>query len=218
MDKTTTVYPRKGRSVITGVEYSVARSLGCKLTVLGGFTIPWKGKDGANIATRPFATVIKELQRMRKLYPKHSALERIYKDLGNMLYGGVVTGLSDKYKYDNRSKTMKRMEGGTLSSPILGSWITGFVRSLISELMNNVPKLGGTVVSVTTDGFITDVESLESKILEGLKTNQHLLGIYRNARFELTRQLVEDKETGETIIKYDSSALELKTSVKGIIS
>lgn len=40
------------------------------------------------------------------------------------------------------------------------------VRSVIGEILHVIPELGGRVVSVTTDGFITDIEDLESKVLE----------------------------------------------------
>jgi hypothetical protein len=55
------------------------------------------------------------------MYSKGSPLERIYKDLGNMLYGAVCTGLSNKLKFDARTNVMKRMEGTNLSNPILSS-------------------------------------------------------------------------------------------------
>lgn len=40
------------------------------------------------------------------------------------------------------------------------------VRSIIGELLHTIPELGGRVVSVTTDGFITDIDDLENKVLE----------------------------------------------------
>jgi hypothetical protein len=48
-------------------------------------------------------------------------MERIYKDLGNMLYGKVVCGISNKRVFDARTDTMKAMIGNDLSNPILGA-------------------------------------------------------------------------------------------------
>jgi hypothetical protein len=62
--------------------------------------------------------------------------------------------------------------------------------------------LGGQVVSATTDGFITDINDLEYKILSSQLTCT-LLKEYRVIRNELSG---------------DASSLELKSSGKGIIS
>jgi hypothetical protein len=44
-DQTTTVYPLKGSAQLTGSEYIVARSRGCKMEVLGGTLIPYTYKS-----------------------------------------------------------------------------------------------------------------------------------------------------------------------------
>jgi hypothetical protein len=54
------------------------------------------------------------------LYGKGTAMERIYKDIGNMLYGSVVGGLSNKQKYDARSLSMKKMVSTNFTNPIIG--------------------------------------------------------------------------------------------------
>ncbi len=58
---------------------------------------------------------------------------------------------------------MAVMVGGELSNPVIASSITGFIRAVVGEALNNIEKLGGRVISVTTDGFITDVKDLEEK-------------------------------------------------------
>jgi hypothetical protein len=57
------------------------------------------------------------------------------------------------------------MKAGVLSNPLICSSITAFVRCVIAECLNNINKMGGRVISATTDGFITDVEDLEAKLL-----------------------------------------------------
>lgn len=64
--------------------------------------------------------------------------------------------------------------------------------------MHSIQQLGGQVVSVTTDGFITDVVDLESKL-----TSNFLLGEYKKIRANLS----------ETNI-----SLEVKSSGKGIVA
>jgi hypothetical protein len=129
-------------------------------------------------------------------------MERIYKDLGNMLYGKIVCGISNKKVYDARIDDMKTMLGNDLSNPIFGAWITGFVRSLIVELLHKVDLLGGKVISCTTDGFVCDIPDLENKICKEFDIKNSLLQEYRNIRMKLSG---------------DNSGLEVKTNVKGII-
>src|SRR6185312_2565666 len=42
---------------------------------------------------------------------------------------------------------------------------TAFIRSVIGECLEKISKLKGKVVSATTDGFITNIENLESKLI-----------------------------------------------------
>ena len=88
----------------------------------------------------------------------------MYKEIGNSIYGLIAMGLSGKTSYDAKTKSYLRVDGGILSNPILASYITGFCRAFIGECLNNIQLLKGSVISVTTDGFITDVVDLEKKL------------------------------------------------------
>ena len=70
VDDDVDIYPLNGRSTITGSEYLVAKSMGCRLKVKDGVMIPFKGKN--DCATRypdflyymaPFRNIVKGLQR-----------------------------------------------------------------------------------------------------------------------------------------------------------
>lgn len=63
--------------------------------------------------------------------------------------------------------------------------------------------LNGRLISVTTDGFITDVSDLESKILNLKGRSKSLLSEYKNLRLDLLN---------------DDTSLEIKKSGKGIVS
>lgn len=69
-----------------------------------------------------------------------------------------------------------RVTATKISNPILASWITAFIRSVIWDCLHNKHKLGGPkgVVSVTTDRFITNIGDLENKLLI-LPSNEILL-------------------------------------------
>jgi hypothetical protein len=75
---------------------------------------------------------------------------------------------------------------------------------VIGECLHNVSRIGGKVVSVTTDGFITNIPDLETKLLGLRDQDIPLLKLYKDLRRDIT-----DCET---------PALELKHSGKGIIS
>jgi hypothetical protein len=76
---------------------------------------------------------------------------------------------------------------------------------VIGECLHNIQKLGGKIVSVTTDGFITDIEDLETKLLTLSPEYIPLLLKYRSLRLDLTDGVSDE-------------ALEIKSSGKGIIS
>jgi hypothetical protein len=75
---------------------------------------------------------------------------------------------------------------------------------VIGECLHNISSIQGKVVSVTTDGFITDIEELEKRLLALPETERPLLTRYRSLRQELGGK--------------DESALELKKNGVGIIS
>jgi len=224
LDKSITVYPSSGITLVTGLEYKTGMEILNKtldrlglspkdyyVEILYGSYIPFKktyDKETKSeaLAYSPFFDVIKELQANRRIWKKKtgkgSAMERIYKDLGNMLYGKIVCGISNKKVYDSRKLEMKTMIGNDLSNPIIGTWITGFVRSLIAELLLDIDLLGGQVVSCTTDGFVCDIENLEKKILETFDKKDSLLSKYRSIR---------------SILSGEPEGLEVKTFVKGIV-
>lgn len=40
------------------------------------------------------------------------------------------------------------------------------IRSTIGEVMHVVEELGGRILSVTTDGFVTDLDDLENRVVK----------------------------------------------------
>ncbi len=57
---------------------------------------------------------------------------------------------------------------------------------MIGESLNNINILGGKVVSVTTDGFCTDVDDLESRMLKLDSDSIYFLSRARKCRLVLT--------------------------------
>ena len=68
----------------------------------------------------------------------------------------------------------------------------------MGECLHTIQNVGGSVVSVTTDGFITNVGQLESKLSEN-----YLFSEFKSIREELSQ---------------NNQGLELKNSGRGIIA
>lgn len=204
VDDNIDIYPLEGRSTITGSEYLVAKEMGCDLFVKDGVMIPFeinvdddkkeKGPKAIFNYKTPFRSIMKGIQAMRRLYEKYTFLNTMYKLIGNAIYGLISMGISGKKSFDIDTKSYVRVEGGFLSNPILSSYICGFTRALIGECLNNIHILGGKVVTVTTDGFITDIEDLEDKIMNSPDCKKNCLLIYKEIRSYLTSEDLESSD------------------------
>jgi hypothetical protein len=186
-----TIYPLKGEALLTGSEFLLAKSQKCKFLFKEIYYIPFSDEY-------PFKNIITKIQNLRNSFPKGSINNLMYKEIGNSIYGSIVRGLNEKLKFDNKTGTQKRIPANFLSNPILGSWITAFIRSIIGECLHVIQKLNGKVVSVTTDGFISDIKDLENKM-----ENYYLFSKYKELRFEISK---------------NNESLEIKNEGIGIIS
>lgn len=130
--------------------------------------------------------------------------------MGNSIYGNVVRGWSEKKNFDSLTGHTVRVKATELSNPILASWTTALVRSVIVESLHNIQTLGGKVVSVTTDGFITNIVDLETQLLNLPEEDTTLLRKYRSLRKDLT-DFPDDLNN-----KPNPAALEVKNSGRGL--
>lgn len=115
----------------------------------------------------------------RQKHAKGTLQNLFYKFLGNSGIGQMSRGLSQKKAYDHISNSTVVIAGGLLTNPIVAGWVTAFIRTVISEIMNDIHVKGGLVISCTTDGFITDMPGLEAV------NSGEFSQIYRKARFNL---------------------------------
>lgn len=193
------IYPSSGHCAITGYEYLLAvRIQKCKFLVDKAFRIP-------TTEYAPFRRIMLTLQRERRKHPKGSLLNVLYKLLGNGGYGILCRGFSDQRSFDIETGSTKRMPANDISNIVLGAATTSLARSVIGELLHNINVLGGKVVSVTTDGFITDIKDLENVILNSKSKgiSKTFLNLYRSTREYLCG---------------NPEALEMKNSVRGLLS
>lgn len=168
IDETTSVYPLEGEAILTGAEYLLAKSQKCELKISDIYYLPFeRTKKERKIINQPFKSIIEELQSERRKYPKGTINNLLNKEIANSQYGNTARGISNKKKFDIKTGRTLRMESSELSNPIIASWTTAFIRSIIGECLEKISILKGKIVSVTTDGFITDIENLEIKLIGG---------------------------------------------------
>lgn len=125
LDKTTTVYPMEGEGFLTGPELLLARKQGCQFYVKNAFHIPAKSKfdkaKAMDVITKPFYGIIKNIQAMRREFPKGHIKNMLYKEMGNGMYGNIVRGMSNKKSFDASTGKSTRVSATELSNPILAS-------------------------------------------------------------------------------------------------
>jgi hypothetical protein len=141
-------FPRRGLSYCTAAEIEVAMNLGAVVEIVHGVIFPW-----LNEAVRPFAPFVRTIRDLRAQHPKGSFDNEYVKLAGNGLFGKFGQGLKEKKVFDTGKMRSVELEESEITNEVFFSFVTGFIRALIAELLNGVPR-HYRIVSVTTDGFL----------------------------------------------------------------
>lgn len=157
-------FPLQGESYCTAPELLLARSMGAIIKIKRGVIYDWKAP--AKPLFKGFTTRVREL---RKRHPKGSVPEQYAKLIGNSLYGKTGQGLKDKTAFDTSSLTSKKIPESKVSNAAIAAWVTGFVRAVMGELLARIPD-HRTVISCTTDGFLTNATEAEIDLSGSLAT------------------------------------------------
>lgn len=201
IDETTTVYPLKGSALLTGAEYIVALEQGCYFDIKEIVHIPFVKE------VKPFYSSIQKLQELRAQYPKGTIYNALYKELGNSLYGLTARGIGGRKRFDVRMNKPIKAEVNAFANPLICSWITALTRSIMGELLHLIACCNHKAVSVTTDGFVTDLANIENLYsLDNMDDNIMKKSIFK--LFKDTRLNLSGKSFG----------LELKNKGTGILS
>lgn len=202
------IYPLRGFSYCTAPEIAVALNLGCLIEVKHGIVIPWRGGDD-----RLFEPYVLGIRELRKSFVKGSLDELYAKLLGNGLYGKTAQGLKKKTVFE--AKTMKSVElqHSVLTNAAIAAHTTGFIRAVLSEQISSIPP-HRTVISATTDGFITDADETElnldgpmAKRFQGL-CERVAPGSAMLERKHKVRQLIAMKTRGQiTAMPFDDEPI-----------
>ncbi|WCH23251.1 hypothetical protein [Aeromonas salmonicida] len=189
-------FPLSGLTYVTAPEIELALSMGGTIVIKHGVIVPWIA--GSQPLFEDFTRMI---QRLRREYPKKSLEEVMVKEIGNSLYGKLAQGLSDKTAFDTATGLSKKIGPSAVTNPYMAAHTTGLIRAVCGELLHRIPS-HRTVVSVTTDGFLTDAP------LEELDQTGPLC-----RRYQALCQQLHGDESGESV-----PMLELKHHARQIVS
>lgn len=181
------VFPLKGRTYATAPEIRAAHDLGCSITIRWGIVYPWcrppkTASAGAAatddvMTTRLFGDFIKQGRQLRaRLKAELKATNEARRAAGqgdiesleeqaaklflNSVYGKVCQALRPKTVFDTRQVSSMRLKPSPITNPAVGAHVTGFIRAILAELLNRLPR-DRIVASCTTDGFLTNATEAE---------------------------------------------------------
>lgn len=163
------IFPMEGTAYATAPEIRAAVDLGCSVEIRWGIIYSWQtgelAADGIPVQ-RLFAPFIKAARALRNKYKSErlnrdpedqnpSLEEEAAKLYANSVYGKVCQSLRPKNVFDTRSVSTIQLKPSPITNPAIGAHVTGFIRAILAEILNKIPR-ERSVISVTTDGFLTD--------------------------------------------------------------
>lgn len=201
-------FPLKGLSYCTAPEIEVALNLNCRLIIKHGIIVPWKDSD-----ERIFEPFVTGIRGLRKQFVKGSPDELYAKLLGNSLYGKTAQGLKKKTVFDTHGLRSVDLPHSRITNAVMAAHTTGFIRAVLGEQIAGVPA-GRSVISATTDGFITDAELSELDFSGPMATRFQALcnrvapGTNMLEIKHKVRQLIAVKTRGQiTAMKYEDDPI-----------
>ena len=173
------IFPRTGETTTHISEILLSHKLGCKLTLIEGWT--WESERFNDVNNRIFREFLKKCTKNRNKYEKKTVENLFWKEISNSIYGKTGQGLRRRRIYDLRLDKSKDLEESKITNPIYSSFITSFSRGILGEIMNNLPS-HVNVFSVTTDGFLTN--STQQEMDDSI--NGVLCRYFKDGRYKLT--------------------------------
>jgi len=167
-----------------GPELALALALGARVRVQIGFRLRVLEHDGE--PSRSMRSAVRQMVTDRatakKTWGKGSLVELMIKVATNSCYGKLAQDVAERSGWNSWAEEMEAIGGSAVTSPYHAAMITSLVRALLLGMANEVD-----LVSVTTDGFITDVPDVETFGCFGASD------VFRDAR----QELVGDPEVWE---------------------
>lgn len=159
----TIIYPRTSQGTagtwVCGPELWLALKLGAEVFCQIGYL----GRQAAGPAGGPSLSLrhgvkalIDDRNTAKQLFGKGSLEEKTLKTGVNSIYGKTAQDVAEQHSWNARAQEMDSVGGSSITSPYHAAMTTSLVRAQLLAAMNQISSTGGSVFSVTTDGFITD--------------------------------------------------------------
>lgn len=185
------VFTTKGSNVsVAGADLYRALSLGV-ITKIEKLIIP-KILENEYIFKDYYKKTIKLRNKFKKKFGKKSVQQEIIKLKNNSLYGKTAQGLSSSSisSYINKIKVTEQMPCCDLTNPIYAACITALVRTYLTDVIALLEEKDYTVHSVTTDGFITNLNDI--KLLDKLTQEDYYIKDFTLKILEICREIQDN--------------------------
>ncbi|MGE4480832.1 DNA polymerase [Acidocella sp.] len=197
------IFPKRGTAVATAPEIASAISLGVSVKITLGVVIEW------DRATRPYEDFVVQMAKLRESFKQdgRDTLEsKTVKVITNSLYGKTAQAVHKSTAFDMLTGGSKQLKPSAVTCAPFAAYTTGLVRAAIAEMLNSIPA-HRQVVSVSTDGFLTDA-ALDEIAVDGPaalvlgEARGRLAQLTGSARREARAELLEIKKTAEEVIAF----------------
>ncbi|MBN6777561.1 hypothetical protein JRG19_03220 [Pseudoclavibacter alba] len=143
---------------VCGPELALALALGARVRVQIGYRLRVLEVDGA--PSRSMRAAVRQMVEDRavakKTWGKGSLEEQTIKVATNSCYGKLAQDVAERSGWNAWAEEMESIGGSSVTSPYHAAMITSLVRALLLAMANEV-----SLISVTTDGFITEQSDVE---------------------------------------------------------
>jgi hypothetical protein len=146
------IYPLSGVTHCTAYELTLAKRIGAELEIISGLIIPPVIHQEEPVLKR----FVKDIRLERAKHAKGSLYNSFYKLIGNALYVRFALGVSPKQYFNSRTGGHDQGVRDVNTNPYFAALTTGFIRTALGELAYELTTRGHIVVSMTTDGLLTD--------------------------------------------------------------
>ena len=191
------IFPLKGSCFASSPEIYLALRMGA--TVKSNSFIVQPATQ-----THSLLEVMRHLTNLRARaasgHGKGSPQELFQKEVTNSVYGKIGQGLAGKRNYSVKRDEYQVSPPSSITSAPQAALITGLVRALVSAALVELGAAGYRVLSVTTDGFLTDApfDFLDSCNLFGFAD------LFRSVRGQIAPSpaIWEEKHNAESAVMF----------------
>lgn len=153
------LFPLEGETTTTGIELVAAIAMGAEIEVLGAHRFEFIAGGAHEYAG--FTARIAELRARFK--GSNPLFEKLAKEAGNSLYGKTAQAVAAmrterpdrSMQFDTLLGERMELPPSPVTSPVHAAITTATIRAVLSEILTSLPA-DRQVLSVTTDGFLTD--------------------------------------------------------------